>query len=516
MRATRCERNGRRLRYGPAVPPGPYVRPIAVRVGFLSWLSNVAGAVLAFFFLTFLSPDRVGGGFSSEDRISLTVFVVYIVFTGVSGYVTGQAVFTRISEWAVSDDSRPPDNAARDATLSIPSRVSQQAFFFWLGGAGVFMTLNVAFGETAAGVARLGVGIVVAGLTTAALTFVLVERTVRPLFALALAGEAPDDRYLGVRPRLMLAWALGSGLPLISIAAVISSPVVNPGKAELPVLFLAVVGAGAGWFLMFASAGTIADPLRELRRNLSRVAEGDLEVAVAVDDGGEVGRLQAGFNRMAAGLRERKQIEELFGRHVGAEVARQAIARQSVGGDQREVSALFVDLTASTQMALESAPADVVRTLNAFFETVVRAVDGEGGWVNKFQGDGALCVFGAPADQPDHAARALRAAKAIRAGLVELAHRFPGLDAGIGVSSGAVVAGNIGSEDRYEYTVIGDPVNEAARLTEVAKGDPGRVLASKRTIARAAAEADLWEDGGTLELRGRVGATKTFRPRRDP
>src|SRR5205814_6542448 len=141
---------------------------------------------------------------------------------------------------------------------------------------------------------------------------------------------------------------------------------------------------------------------------------------------------------------------------------------------------------------------------------VVRVVGAEGGWVNKFQGDGALCVFGAPADQPDHAARALRAARTLRRELLALAAVNPGLDAGIGISSGEVVAGNIGTEERSEYTVIGDPVNEAARLTDEAKRRPGRVLASERTVAAAGDEGGNWSAGEHLVLRGRTTPTVAF------
>ena len=127
-------------------------------------------------------------------------------------------------------------------------------------------------------------------------------------------------------------------------------------------------------------------------------------------------------------------------------------------------------------------PGEVVATLNAFFQAVVDTVQAEGGWVNKFEGDGALCVFGVPAFQPDHEQRALRAARALPGRLAEVRAAHPGLDAGIGVSSGTVVAGNVGTEERFEYTVIGRPVNEAARLTDLAKQRPGRVLASAAAV----------------------------------
>ena len=142
----------------------------------------------------------------------------------------------------------------------------------------------------------------------------------------------------------------------------------------------------------------------------------------------------------------------------------------------------------------------------------MRVVSAEGGWVNKFEGDGALCVFGAPAMQPDHAARALRSARALHGELEQLAPAFPGLDGAIGVSSGPLVAGNVGTEQRYEYTLIGRPVNEAARLTDLAKGRPGRVVASQGALDRAGDEVNRWSSLGTVVLRGQSAPAMIYEP----
>ena len=174
---------------------------------------------------------------------------------------------------------------------------------------------------------------------------------------------------------------------------------------------------------------------------------------------------------------------------------------------------MFVDLIGSTAMAEVLPPGEVVATLNAYFDAVVDVVTAEGGWVNKFQGDGALCVFGVPAHQPDHAARALRAARALNARLVALGEDHPGLDAGIGVSTGTVVAGNVGSEERFEYTVIGRAVNEAARLTDLAKRRDARILASAAAVRAAGAEAANWSARGTVGIRGQQAPTEIFEPR---
>jgi adenylate cyclase len=151
-----------------------------------------------------------------------------------------------------------------------------------------------------------------------------------------------------------------------------------------------------------------------------------------------------------------------------------------------------------------------VALLNRFFSVVVEATHSHGGLVNKFEGDAALCVFGAPVQQPDHATAALAAARTVRE---RVRQELPELDAGIGISAGPVVAGNVGAERRLEYTVIGDPVNEAARLCELAKQRPERTLASSAVLARASAEeARHWHLADSTVLRGRPEATRLAVP----
>jgi class 3 adenylate cyclase len=171
---------------------------------------------------------------------------------------------------------------------------------------------------------------------------------------------------------------------------------------------------------------------------------------------------------------------------------------------------LFVDIVGSTAMAQHAPPERVVARLNRFFAVVVDVVGHHGGWVNKFEGDAALCIFGAPAPQEDSAGCALSAAR-------ELAERLrtdlPGVQAGIGVSAGPAVAGWVGAEQRFEYTVIGDPVNEAARLCELAKRGDHKLLASSAVVSRANGdEAGRWRLGESVVLRGRNAGTQVAVP----
>jgi adenylate cyclase len=161
-------------------------------------------------------------------------------------------------------------------------------------------------------------------------------------------------------------------------------------------------------------------------------------------------------------------------------------------------------------LAATHPPGEVVGLLNEFFRVVVDTVQEHGGFVNKFLGDAALCIFGAPLEHPDAAGAALAASRQLHDELVAVLGQT---EFGIGVSSGRAIAGHIGAQARFEYTVIGDPVNEAARLTELAKLEVGHVLASAIAVSGALdAEALCWNVGEIVELRGRTAPTQLARP----
>src|SRR5262249_29957196 len=177
---------------------------------------------------------------------------------------------------------------------------------------------------------------------------------------------------------------------------------------------------------------------------------------------------------------------------------------------ERDVAVLSVDLVGSTRLASTIPAGDVVNLLNEFFRVVVDSVNRHGGFVNKFQGDAAPAIFGAPIEHPGASGAALAASRELHDDLVQVLGQT---DFGIGVSAGRAIAGHIGAQARFEYTVIGDPVNEAARLTELAKLEEGHVLASAIAVSGALdAEALCWDVGEIVELRGRTAPTQLARP----
>jgi adenylate cyclase len=319
---------------------------------------------------------------------------------------------------------------------------------------------------------------------------------------------------MGIGTRLVVAWGLGAGVPLIGI---IVTPFVAPDSDLDPkwaMGWLAIVGLLGGFAITAFAAKSITQPIARVRGALAAIGAGDLSTAVVVDDPGELGQLQAGVNEMVAGLRERAELEDLFGRHVGAPVVQHALEHGAhLGGELRCVSAVFADLKGSTALARRLPPQDVVALLNRFFAAVVDACDAEGGWLDDYQGDGALCVFGAPLDQPDHATRALRTARAIACAVAALREVDLDLDAGIGVATGDVVAGQVGTERRLEYTVIGPPVNTAARLTVAAKHRGSRVLADRGAVESADPdERACWRPAAPVDLKGLEPGLDVYEP----
>ena len=407
-----------------------------------------------------------------------------------------------------------PSDEDRRAAMVLTSRLVGWSAPWWASAIAIAVVVITAldvdatFSEMFVG----SVGIALGGVVSCGLCYLLVEDAVRPLLRLVLAHDGHAQRTgLGIRSRLVVYWLVGSGAYLFGIALILLA---FPAQDARPLAIAScALGGIVGFVMTNLSAAAITRPLDQVRIGMQQVESGELDVSVGIDDLGDVGSLQDGFNRMLAGLRERERIQELFGRHVGREVVERALqSGYGLEGGERNVTILFVDVIGSTSLAVERPPAAVVQTLNALFAAVVRTVSREGGFVNQFQGDGALCLFGAPDPVDDHPARALRAARALRDEIDILAELFPGFDAAIGVSSGRAVAGDIGTEDRHEYTVIGDPVNEASRLCDEAKVRSARVLASKATIDEAPNEAGGWVHCGELALRGRVRPTVVFEP----
>ena len=484
--------------------PRPVQARITVRgVLLLQLVANGAGAAVMLGFLRFVLP-LFGMADKSSLELNLVVLGVYLVVILFVALPLNRHILNKAVGWV--REGRVPTMKERRETLAQPFIQTLTSFLGWMSAA-------VVFGRLYGDVRRTALGVLLVGMFACMLLYQLLERHFRPVFALALEDvELPKVRR-EVLVRIMSAWWLGSALPLLLLGL---APLVYPnetfnfGLGLSLAVFLCLAGGG---LVMRAAAGGVSSPVNEVREAMAEVEDGNLDVKVPVTNVGEIGQLQVGFNRMVTGLRDRRRLQDLFGRQVGTDVARQALeAAPKLGGEEREITALFVDLDNFTAFTERHTPTEVVDELNGFFAVVIEVVMSEGGWVNKFEGDAALCIFGAPAWQLDHAARALRAASRLPTEVAALPNE---VRAGVGVATGRVVAGNVGTPERYEYTVIGDAVNVAARLTELAKGREPPVLVSEQTV-RAAGElgVSIWESADTVRVRGRSEEIAVFRPQR--
>ncbi|WP_118914811.1 adenylate/guanylate cyclase domain-containing protein [Mycobacterium shigaense] len=440
-----------------------------------------------------------------DDAPSWITFVAvptYCVLAIVLGtyWITRRSVLAL--RWAIEEGE--PSSADQRNIFLAPSRVAIAHLLLWGVGAALCTTLYGLVNRLF--MPRFLFSVSASGVLVATSCFLITEIALRPLAAQALAAGRPPRRIAaGIMGRIIMVWLLGSGVPVVGIVFMtivqMSMRNLTETQFEVRVLIVAVATLVFGFILMWILAWTTANPVRVVRAALERVERGNLRGDLVVFDGTELGELQRGFNTMVAGLRERERVRDLFGRHVGREVAAAAEReRPQLGGEERHVAVVFVDIIGSTRLVTSQRPADVVALLNRFFSIVVEEVDRHRGLVNKFEGDASLAIFGAPnrLDSPED--DALAAARTIAG---RLAAELPACRAGIGVAAGQVIAGNVGARERFEYTVIGEPVNQAARLCELAKNHPRRLLAASGAVSAASeTECARWALGETVTLRG--------------
>lgn len=352
------------------------VSVVARRLRLISWVGGSAGAVATFTAVGLFFP-ALGGSVHVNKTSGWVNAPVIVAFLVVVGYVQARVRGRHVGDapqWLT--EARPPDEREHRLTLGLAAyHLKLDALAWTVAAVGLALLNGIVFSW---GLAAIVAGTIwFGGETTCALDYQLYERVLRPVTARALVARPVNEAVApGVRPRLAMAWLLGTGVPLVGLFVLGAVGAVGSTRhahyVGAAVLFLAIVGSCTRFLATVLPARAIADPLTAVRNGLERIARGELDVNVHVDDASEVGQLQAGFNRMAEGLRERQRIRDLFGRQVGEEVAHAALFQGvRLGGEERQIAALFVDLVGSTSLALSPPPTAVVRVLNRFFRVVI-------------------------------------------------------------------------------------------------------------------------------------------------
>ena len=499
---------------GPAARSGAVLADEAIRrLTWAGFLANGVGAVITFLFVAFLAPGQVSSA-ELEDAAWRTIplFLCVLAFTLPFGrWWAARLPMRPIEDWLRS--GRDAGDAERRAILRYPLVWAIRSAAIWLVGALSFGLINVSLGA----VNSIGIFLIVAlgGITACALQYLVVERIVRPITARALAGGAPPpDATPGVSARVTMTWMLGTGIALLGIGGLAVAGLVvdlDPDRVSWGILFLAAGALGAGLFAMLMTARSVAGPLVRMSRALETVETGDLTVRVPVDDGSEIGLVQAGFNSMVEGLAEREKIREAFGTYMDPAVAEHVLREStSLEGEEIVVTAMFVDIRDFTGFAERNPASLVVATLNGLFEQLVPVIRDRGGHIDKFVGDGFLAVFGAPRRQANHADQAFAAA-------IEIADRVERtmsgkIAVGIGLNTGSVVAGNVGGGGRFDFSVIGDVINVAARVEAATRETGDTILVSEHTLKALGQKNIELEERSGVELKGKRDAVAVYAP----
>ena len=470
---------------------------------------NLVGVAAVLALAMFVVPLPTDADTGDLRVVNAFVALGYVSLAVPAGTVLGFRGMRTVLRWLRTTE--PADDEVRTAVLRAPLRIFVVQVALWAVAAAIFGLVNALLAGLVA--LPVAVTILLTGMTTASLAYLSVERLMRPVAARALTDGPPGRLAIpGVATRSVLAWALGTGVPVLGLLLIgvfsIADEEVTVTELSVSMVVLGGTALAVGLLATIGAARATSQPIDSVRDAMQSIERGDLERRVPVYDGTQVGQLQLGFNRMAAGLAERERIREALGTYVSADVADRIINEGTdLAGEEVEVTVLFLDIRDFTAYAERTPASDVVATVNRLFAVCVPIVHDHGGRVDSFVGDGFLAVFGAPRRLADHADRAVAAAISIRDAVA--AGRGGDVAVGIGINSGTVVAGNVGGAGRLEFSVIGDVVNVAARVEAATRQTGDTILCTMATRDRLRGHAPLAERE-PLPLKGKSGAVPLF------
>ena len=282
------------------------------------------------------------------------------------------------------------------------------------------------------------------------------------------------------------------------------------------ILIISLLGLIAGAIGAVILASMQVRPILVLARAVRAIGEGNLEQRVDLRRNDEIGDLGDAFNEMTKGLQEREFIRQTFQKFVHKDVVNQLLENPDmikVGGEKKKVTIIFTDIRGFTALSETLSPHDLIGLLNSYFAQLLPIIDKNGGVLDKFIGDAMMIVFGTPLAKEDDALRAVKTGLEIQAKVKELnlARERDGRDhitMGIGINTGNVIAGNVGSEDRMEYTVLGDAVNVAARLEGQSR--TGDVIISDATYAEVKDKVVSVKSDEKVFLKGKSEAVNIY------
>lgn len=264
-------------------------------------------------------------------------------------------------------------------------------------------------------------------------------------------------------------------------------------------------------------ARSASTSLETLCRSVKEIGHGNLNVLTRLKTHDEFGEVATAMNQMVQGLKERERLKSSFARYVSSYMLEKILQSESglrLEGERRKVTILFSDIRHFTAISEKLPPEKVVSILNEYFDQMLEAIFSHQGTLDKFMGDGLMVEFGAPLDDPEQEKNAILCALDMQKKLQKLCEKWErqgkiALEMGIGIHTGMAIVGNIGSEERMQYTAVGDTVNVAARLEQVTKALNQQIIISEETY-KGLGGAFSTKSLGPLNLEGREGPINAY------
>ncbi len=468
---------------------------------------NIQGAVLTLIYFSVVErvffQHEFSGSLLGVFELFLGMWLLVVPVAHVLGLRRFYALIPRIRQ---RFDQADPDELREIAgkIMNLPARFVFFGSVGWVCGGLVFgftpVWVQELFAFHSEPSLRLFFGIVfVGGPLTSFFNFFLLEWWVRDTIRKYFPSEAlvtvPPSMRINVLPKMFAVSLMIGTLPISVVSYITISQIceVQAGRqaissflSQMPVVivFLLVTAVWTATFLSVSMSRSVSLPLKKAADAMDRLGKGDLTVRIPVFSNDEIGVMAAGFNRMAEGLQERDQIRETFGQYLSADVVEEILKspdRLNTGGEMLDITVVVTDLRGFTRLTRALEARLVLDVLNRYLETMTEVILEHEGTIDEFTGDGILVFFGAPRRLPDHQHRAVHCALAMQAAMdpvneENLRRGLPRLEMGIGINSGQLVVGNIGSEKRFKYGAVGDPINVAFRIQSQAAG--GEILAA--------------------------------------
>jgi len=483
---------------------------------FLIVVGNAIGAVLTrFYFLIIYQPSWV--------KLELSHYYDAIFFLISTSFLLSSSVWVarrlfsplyKIANEEVSINSIDKESAQilKKKAIQLPAYIALISFLVWILAGFIFSLLHPVVSRILYGIdipdlticLKQFFGITfVGGLITALFLYFTIEkywrRSIPKFFPEGDLSHVKDAFKLQVHDRLYITFIAISlvPLPLLGIVAYTKAQALHKAdaivRAQLlsslfvEIVIITVICVSFSIVLSIFVSTSVSIPLNKLENAMKEVEKGNLDVRVEIVSNDEIGSVTEGFNLMVKGLKESESIKDSFGKYVSQEIRDEILSgRISLDGEMKRATLLFSDLRNFTPLVESTHPKEVVTIMNQYFTQMTEAIKENRGLVLQYVGDEIEAVFGAPVSYEDHTDMAVKAALEMRSRLIELnksfvKQGFRPLQHGIGIHTGAVLAGNIGSKDRISYALVGDTVNLASRIQGLTKEFACDVILSQTT-----------------------------------